>query len=173
MRRSLVFLGCWFAILAFAVAVRGAELCDILYNDKTPVDLGHAKDLRGQIEWTSVKFGSAGTFNKPPYWYQAKIKPCTGEREAAAVPVAVPLGPEAFGVACKQVGGCSVTDVKVFKHFAPSAEEGDAVQFNESKDKVEIRLSPKIEAPVEAKGKGRRVVVIKDAWTSSVTGKGS
>jgi hypothetical protein len=165
---------------SFAARAKDEELCDILYNDITPVDLGHAKVQSGRIDWTDL-YGKAMTYNDPPYWVQSKIKRCKGPSETAAtVPVATPLGPEAFGVKCRDGGDCSVSDTKVFHHFVTSAKKGDAVQFEETKDKVQFTYQAKSPGGAEGKknaadGKKSHTMALevpKDTWTSSVEGKG-
>ncbi len=158
MRRLLKHLAGLTLMVAFATAASGQEICDMLFNDSIPIGLGHAVEEGRHIVWTDLS-GSATTYNKPPYWYQARIKPCKG------LPTAADIGPKAFGVSCDK-GECSVGDLKVFHHFVPNAQRGDAVKFGEKKDTIEIKIIPKIGLT------GDRVVIEKNTWNDAVKGSG-
>jgi hypothetical protein len=174
MKRSSIHLVRWLAVVSFAAGARGEDFCDILYNDTIPVSLGHAKVQNGLIEWTDSS--GTKTYNDPPYWVQSKIKRCGG-LVTEAVPVAAPLGPEAFGIKCKSEDECSVSDTKVFSHFAQNAKKGDVVRFGETQDKVEFTFTPKNPAGFESKkkstekGGSNKVVVPKEKWTAAVAVK--
>jgi len=159
------------SFIAFLAPAAGAqELCDILYNDKTPVGLGHATKRGGHIEWVDVR-GSSSTYDKPPYWFQAKIKNCSGVQTAA-----IQIGPMAFGLTCKTETDCTVSDPKLFTHFISGAKKDDVVTFREKPDMIQMTFKP-AEPFIDHKKKGGHangeVTIEKRPWIDFIQGKGS
>jgi hypothetical protein len=131
--------------------IRGAELCDILYDAKTPIDAGHGIERNGNIQWRSID-GSRKTYSKPPHWMASQVKKCDGLKISA-------IGPEPFGLVCEESGNCRVANSEIAIHFFPKSKNGDTVEFSETRDHVKIRIKAQFTWQVS-----EEVAIDKKSW---------
>ena len=122
------------AVMTFALMMTTVSTADILWNAKTPVEIGRGTTSGTTIRWTNCKGENPKNYDAPPYRVDSADN-CT-------------VGAPAFGLECtgstNQPVQCRVVDVQKIRPYFPTANNNDVVTFTIGPNVVELQRAGSI-----------------------------